>query len=144
MSKRKDISTALLGAAVALILWITILSREKMTGTPIIYYPFHALASFLKEIQKGRIGLNFLGNIVLFIPVGVLLPAVTGWRKMCKTMVTGISFSLFIEIIQLITSKGCFDFDDALLNGLGTVIGFGIFQAAKMLFTKNDLNAFGT
>ena len=143
MSKRKDISTALLGAAVALILWITIMSREKLIGTPISYHPFHALASFLKEIQRGRLGMNFLGNIILFLPVGVLVPAVTGWKKMWKTVVAGISFSLFIEIIQLITSRGCFDFDDVLLNGMGTVIGFGIFQAAKRLFTKDDLNAPG-
>jgi len=143
MSKRKDILTALLGAAVALILWITILSREKLIRTPISYYPFHALISFLKEIQRGKIGANFLGNIILFVPIGVLVPVVTDWKKMWKTMVAGISFSLFIEIIQLITSRGCFDFDDVLLNCLGTVIGFGIFQAAKRLFTKNDLNAAG-
>ena len=141
MSKRKDISTALLGVAVALILWITILSRETLIGTPISYHPFHALVSFLKEIQRGRLGANFLGNIILFVPVGVLLPSITGWKKMWKTVATGIGFSLFIEIIQLITSRGCFDFDDVLLNGLGTVIGFGIFQAAKRLFTKNELNA---
>ena len=141
MIKRKDISTALLGIAVALILWITILSREKLKGTPISYQPFHALVSFLKEIQRGRTGANFLGNIILFVPFGALLPAVTGWKKVWKAVVTGISFSLFIEIIQLITSRGCFDFDDVLLNGLGTVIGFGIFQAAKRLFTKNDLKA---
>ena len=56
-------------------------------------------------------------------------------------MVAGISFSLFIEIIQLTTSRGCFDLDDVLLNGLGTVIGFGLYSAAWKLFTKNDLNA---
>lgn len=143
MSKRKDISTVLLGVAVALILWITILSRENLIGTPITFRPFHALVSFLKEIQRGRIGANFLGNIILFVPVGVLLPSITGWKKMWKTVAAGIGFSLFIEIIQPITSRGCFDFDDVLLNGLGTVIGFGIFQVAKRLFTKNDLNAAG-
>lgn len=83
MSKRKDILTALLGAAVALILWITILSREKLIRTPISYYPFHALISFLKEIRRGKIGANFLGNIILFVPIGVLVPVVTDWKKMC-------------------------------------------------------------
>ena len=143
MSKKKDLATALLGVAVALVLWVTILSREKLTGTPITYHPFHALVSFLKEIQEGRIGANFLGNIVLFMPIGLLVPVVIGWKKMWKTVVAGLSFSLFIEIIQLITSRGCFDFDDVLLNGLGTVIGYGIFQIVKKLFTKNDLSASG-
>ena len=142
MSKRKDISTVLLGIVVALIIWITILSRENLMGTPITYRPFHSLSSFLKELQRGRIG-NSFGNIILFIPVGALLPAVTGWKKMWKTVVAGISFSLFIEIIQLITSRGCFDIDDVLLNSLGTVMGLGLYCVAQKLFTKNDLNATG-
>ncbi len=122
MNKRKDISTALLGVVVALILWITILSREKLTGTPNSNYPFHALVSFMKEIQRGKIGANFLGNIILFLPVGVLVPVVTGWRKMWKTAVSGLGFSLLIEIIQLLSRRGVFDPDDILLNCLGCII----------------------
>ena len=143
MGKRKDISTALLGVVVALILWITILSREKLIGTPILYHPFHALDSFLKEIQKGRIGANFLGHIVLFMPVGFLVPVVTGWEKMWKTVVLGVGLSLCIEIIQFITSRGCFDPDDIILNCLGCIIGYGALCVARELFAKNDLNASG-
>ena len=143
MSKRKDILTALLGAAVALILWITILSREKLIGTPISYYPFHALISFLKEIQRGKIGANFLGNIAIFIPMGFLLPCVTDWKKTWRTVAAGVVFSFIIETIQLITSRGCFDFDDVILNGLGCIIGYGVYRAARKVFTKNDLNAAG-
>ena len=142
MNKRKDIATALLGVTVALILWITILSRETLIGTPKIYHLFHSIPSFLKEIQRGRIG-NSFGNIILFVPIGFLLPAVTGWKKMWKTVVAGISFSLFIEIIQLITLRGCFDVDDVILNCLGTVMGFGLYCVAQKIFTMNDLNATG-
>lgn len=143
MSKIKDISTALLGVVAALILWITILSRETLIGTPVSYHPFHALVSFLKEIQRGRIGANFLGNIALFIPMGFLLPCVTDWKKMWRTVVAGVGFSLIIETIQLITSRGCFDFDDVILNGLGCIVGYGIYSVAQKLFTKNDLNTSG-
>ena len=140
MTKRKDIATVLLGVVVALTLWITILSRETLIGTPKIYQFLHSLPSFLKEIQRGRIG-NSIGNIILFVPFGVLFPAVTDWKKMWRTVVAGVGFSLIIETIQLITSRGCFDFDDVLLNCLGTVIGFGLYNTAWKLFTKNDLNA---
>lgn len=142
MSKRKDIATVLLGVVVALTLWITILSRETLIGTPKIYQFLHSLPSFLKEIQRGRIG-NSFGNIILFVPFGVLFPAVTDWKKMWRTVVAGVGFSLIIETVQLITSRGCFDFDDVLLNCLGTVIGFGLYNTAWKLFTKNDLNASG-
>ncbi|MBR0523895.1 MAG: VanZ family protein [Prevotella sp.] len=140
MIKRNDIATVLLGVVVALTLWITILSRETLIGTPKIYQFLHSLPSFLKEIQRGRIG-NSFGNIILFVPFGVLFPAVTDWKKMWRTVVAGVGFSLIIETIQLITSRGCFDFDDVLLNCLGTVIGFGLYNTAWKLFTKNDLNA---
>lgn len=129
MSRKRDKVTALLGITVAVIFWITILSREALIGTPIKYQPFHALASFVKEIQKGRLGANFIGNILLFMPVGVLLPLVTSKQKWFWTVGAGFCFSLFIEIIQLITARGCFDPDDIMLNVLGTAIGYVLYQA---------------
>ena len=110
--------------------------------TPLSYRPFHSLPSIFKELQRGRIG-NSLGNVILFIPVGVLLPVVSGWKKIWKNLVMGVGFSLMIEVIQLITSRGCFDLDDVLLNGLGTVVGFGICLVVGKLFTKNDLGTDG-
>ncbi len=144
MSKRKDISAILLGITAALILWITILSREKLIGTPISYHPFHVLVSFLKEVQRGRIGANFLGNIILFMPVGMLIPAVTGRKKMWRSVVAGGGLSLFIEITQLITSRGCFDPDDVMLNVLGCVIGYGLYRAARTVFHKHSGKPSGT
>ena len=62
---------------------------------------------------------------------------------MWELVIAGVGLSLMIETIQLITSRGCFDLDDVLLNGLGTVMGYGIYKVAKKLFAKNDLNAVG-
>ena len=87
--------------------------------------------------------MNFLGNIVLFVPIGFLVPAVTGCEKMWKTVSAGIGFSIIIETIQFITSRGCFDLDDVMLNSFGTVVGFGLYSTAWKLFAKNDLNAVG-
>ncbi len=134
MSRKRDIVTALLGITTAVIFWITILSREELIGTPIKYQPFHALASFVKEIHKGRLGANFIGNILLFMPIGVLLPLVTGKKKWLWTVVAGGGLSLFIEITQLITSRGCFDPDDVMLNITGTAIGFGLYRYLMRYF----------
>lgn len=142
MTKIKEIATVLLGVIVALTLWITILSRERLIGTPNTYHLFHSIPSLLKEIQRGHIG-NSFGNIILFVPIGVLAPVVTNWKKMWRTVIAGVGFSLIIETIQLITSRGCFDFDDVVLNGLGCVIGYGIYRAAWKFITKNDLNTSG-
>ena len=85
----------------------------------------------MKEIQRGRIGGNFLGNIVLFMPVGFLLSIVTEWKKLWKTAVLGVNFSLFIEVIQLVTARGCVASDDVMLNTIGTLIGYGVYKPIK-------------
>ena len=123
MSKKRDIATVLLGITAALILWITILSREMLMGTPIKYNLFHAFVSFMKEIQRGKLSINFVGNIIAFIPVGILVPLVIGKKRKCVLLI-GFGFSLIIEIIQLISARGCFDPDDIILNTLGTAIGY--------------------
>ena len=129
MIKKKDIATALLGVFTAVILWLTILNREKLLGTPIVYTPFHEILSMWKSIHRGRITGNFLGNIVLFVPVGVLFPFVIGKNQWFWAFGAGFCFSLFIETVQLLTTRGLFDPNDIILNTLGTAIGFGLYIA---------------
>lgn len=140
MIKQREYSAALLGIVVALILWVTILSREKIEGTMTTYTLFHALISFVRDAQRGRFGANFLGNIVLFLPVGVLLPFVIGKRQWFWTVGVGFCFSLLIEIVQLVTARGCFDPDDIILNTLGTAIGYGLYRAVAQKKTADVEN----
>lgn len=70
----------------------------------------------------------YLENIVLFIPLGVLLPCI--WEKyagLWKTALSGLTFSLLIELSQLFNQRVT-DIDDLLMNTLGAVIGWGIFR----------------
>ena len=72
--------------------------------------------------------LNLFGNVLAFIPFGVMVPIVR--RKNRKFLrVLGMTFllSLFIECIQLIFRVGSFDVDDLILNTLGGVIGYIVF-----------------
>lgn len=140
MSKKNDIATSLLGIVTGIILWLTILSREKLIGTPIVYTPFHQILSIWKSIQRGGITGNFLGNITLFVPFGVLIPCVTGKKEWIFEVGVGFCFSLLIEIIQLITARGCFDPDDILLNTLGTAIGYGLYQVIAHKIIVYDKN----
>lgn len=129
MSKKRDISAALLGIVVALILWGTILGREAQDGDVLIFRPFHTFTSLWKDIRHGGIRGNFLGNILMFVPVGVLVPLLNGWRKWYKTVLIGFGLSIFIEITQLITKRGYFDPDDVILNVIGTLIGCVLLRA---------------
>ena len=127
-SDKRNICAALLGICTAVILWITLLNREVQHGVT-FYAPFHTIGAMWRDIQRGGIRGNFIGNIILFVPIGVLLSFTTGWKK--KTVVVAAGFSLFIETTQLITSRGCFDPDDVLLNTVGCFIGYGLLQMAS-------------
>ena len=137
MSKKKDIATAILGIMTGLILWLTILSREKLIGAPIVYTPFHEILSMWKSIQRSGLTGNFIGNIILFVPVGFLFPIAAGKEKWYLTILSGLVFSLLIELVQRISCRGCFDPDDVLLNTIGLIIGFELLRVLKWLRNKN-------
>ena len=51
--------------------------------------------------------LNLIGNIAMFVPIGIIWPMV--FRKLDiykKVIAAGIGFSLYIEIVQLSFSTG--------------------------------------
>lgn len=72
---------------------------------------------------------NLVGNVVVFIPFGFLLPYVLKrGRNFFVMLLNAFFFVLGIEIFQLFSAFGAFDVDDILLNCLGAVIGYIIFM----------------
>ena len=133
MIKKRDLATALLGSSVGIILWLTVLSRESTTD--IAYSaPLHTFVFFLRNIQRGIRG-NLLGNILLFIPFGFLLPIV--WNKrFWRITGTGAALSLLIEISQLIMHRGVCDIDDIILNTFGVTIGYALYKGIEKIIIK--------
>jgi len=75
---------------------------------------------------------NLIGNTAMFIPIGIIWPAV--YRKLNthkKVIAAGVGFSLFIEILQLPFYDRVTDVDDLILNSLGFLMGYGIYLLAK-------------
>ena len=71
--------------------------------------------------------LNFIGNVTMFIPVGIVWPIVyKDLNKPWKVIAAGIGFSLLIEILQLPFYDRVTDIDDLILNSTGYLIGYGI------------------
>lgn len=76
-------------------------------------------------------------NIIFFMPFGFLLP--TLWKKyrsFLKTLSYGIIFSFIIEIGQLFTKNRATDINDLIMNTLGTIIGWIIFNSLRKVFKK--------
>ena len=115
--KKKDyIFCILFGAYIAAVLWITLFSRIG-DGYRGFLLPFHSYV----EICKGewRPLLENIGNVVLFIPLGVALKC--GGMKDVKK--AGFFASLLIEVLQFTFALGTFECDDLIHNTLGAVIG---------------------
>ena len=77
---------------------------------------------------------NVAGNMVMFIPGGIVLPIV--YRKLdsfWKVTAAGAFISLCVEILQLPFPSRASDIDDLILNTLGAVIGYGIYAGCKRL-----------
>ncbi|WNR46944.1 VanZ family protein [Paenibacillus roseipurpureus] len=84
---------------------------------------------------------NLFGNIVLFIPMGFIIPllnrnSINFWRFLtCSFLIL-----LAVELTQLITRVGSLDIDDIILNMFGAIIGFGITKILIISFSKDTRN----
>ena len=68
---------------------------------------------------------NLVGNIVVFVPFGFLLPYVMKrGRNFFVMLLNAFVLVLGIEVFQLFSAFGAFDVDDILLNCLGAVLGY--------------------
>lgn len=76
--------------------------------------------------------LNLAGNVICFIPFGIILPFTSDkFKKFYKVMLMMFAFSLFVELLQLVFRIGAFDVDDIFLNLWGALIGYIIYYCIE-------------
>lgn len=103
----------------------------------VIYYmPF---AGFTYLFQGGynffSICENYIGNLVLFIPLGIIINYYSKKANYKKSLLYGALLSISFEIIQYIFAIGTSDINDVIMNSCGALIGCFIY---KMIIRKND------
>lgn len=114
------------GCYLFVVLCATLLDRGSLWGRrviPLFYSYREAWHSFSAAQWR-----NLMLNILLFVPLGFLLPLGVRWfRKFFKIYIVGFLFSLVIELTQLLLRRGVVELDDIFNNLLGTMIGYGFF-----------------
>lgn len=76
--------------------------------------------------------INLLGNIVVFMPFGILVPMISQKeRRSYMIFLLTVELSLVIEVIQLFTRRGSFDVDDLLLNTVGGLLGYAVYKVIR-------------
>lgn len=73
-------------------------------------------------------------NIVVFVPVGVLVPLLVAGASWRRVLAVGTAFSLAIEVSQYIAAHlfhggHVADVNDLLFNVVGALLGFGLLTA---------------
>lgn len=104
------------------------------------FIPFKGIVDMLTSERLYVIVRNLVGNILLTMPLGFLLPLI--FKKINKVkwiLISGFLFSLSIENIQFILSL-CLGFtykiadvDDLILNTVGALLGYTCFKLLNFI-----------
>ena len=89
------------------------------------FLPFgtiRAQLAFGLEYSEAR---QLIGNVVLFVPLGFLLPAaLRSLRRAWPTLLVAAALSVLIETTQAILPEHATDIDDVILNTTGAALGY--------------------
>jgi glycopeptide antibiotics resistance protein len=89
--------------------------------------------NFLTDVYPGW-QINIIGNILMFVPVGIVWPiCFKELDNIKKTVLAGFGFTLLIELIQLPFFDRCSDVDDLILNTTGAAIGAVIYFGIRRI-----------
>jgi glycopeptide antibiotics resistance protein len=139
MNKRERIKTVFLyGIFTCYILFLIkllLLSRvsllelfnsQRTLSRSINLIPFHSIMEYISggsaNIRKFAFS-NVVGNIEIFIPLGVYLSLLKKDIRVITNLLFIFLVSLFVEVIQGLLGIGAADIDDIILNCLGGLIG---------------------
>lgn len=97
------------------------------------FKPLHTIRLFSRTeyFDLMNWAINMIGNIVVFIPFGILLPLLLrgSFRISAAVFLTGI---VVLETLQLVTRRGSFDVDDIILNSIGFTAGFLLYRIIRL------------
>ena len=124
ITKMQAICTVLLCCWLILVLGITSLGRgANYTGEINIDF-FSGYISAWNNWSIGELQL-IIFNMLMFAPLGFLLPLL--WKKaekMWVTLAVSLGLTTLIEVTQLLTGTGIFEFDDLFHNTVGGPFGY--------------------
>lgn len=131
LSLKNTLIWSLLLEYVFLVLCSTVLCRDARLEYDYELTPFWSYPAYVngrKDLLK-----EVLLNIVLFVPIGFLLSGVMKGKRWLKVIVLSLTFSVCIELMQLVFKRGLCEVDDLIHNTLGAMIGFGCYWICEKI-----------
>lgn len=77
-----------------------------------------------------------LENVLLFIPLGILIPSVFHKYRSFRCILFGFFLSCLIESAQLLSKRGYCQVDDVIMNTVGCGIGFLVWKVMEYNYKR--------
>ncbi len=126
-----------------LFVWCLVIVRLTFFPLRIIFYdwhgtsnliPFASILQLLRDTPGAFAFDNIVGNFLLFVPLGFLLPLLfQRLRRPWPLIWRAAVISVGIEVTQIVTRARASDIDDVLINTAGAAGGFALFSVVAAL-----------
>ncbi len=104
--------------------------------------PFKSIAYYFSRFVNDQMNFvtfvaNMLGNLLLFFPMGVLLPSFIPKVRGIKFIALGVGMIVAVELVQYFSTLGALDIDDVILNSAGLAVGYLAFILLSKIIKLN-------
>ena len=134
MEKKRRILIRCLFVLYAAALLLLLFHRAPMAESHYNLRPLKTIGDYFKVLRRNDpAGLafrsyalkNFLGNILVFVPLGVFLPLLFQKQRSFLLFLLSVCAGVcLIELIQYVSQLGSLDVDDLILNVPGACLGW--------------------
>ena len=126
-----------LSFVVYLMCFFYILTFEDVDWSTANIIPFKEMFRF--EFGSKMFLRNVLGNILLFLPYGFYLSYFMKLRKVKYVAAFSLFVSIAVEIVQYRIGR-VFDIDDIILNIVGGILGYYVYQLGTYVLNNTKVN----
>ena len=115
-------------------------NSDRMISRTVSLTPFKTIFEYFSDanINIWIALMNVVGNIVIFIPMGLYLQIFKKNKNILNSVVLVFAVSLCVEVIQYILGIGSADTDDIILNTFGGFLGVLIYRIIYLLLKDED------
>lgn len=123
----------LIFAVYILTLFQIVTFQDDVTWSSNNFIPFKEILRY--NISSRLFFKNVLGNMILFLPFGLFTSYFLKVEKPHLPIILTVIASISIEVVQMIIGR-VFDVDDILLNIVGGLLGFFVYNIFRLISNK--------
>lgn len=130
---KKLILGAIFIGYIVFVLELTIIGRGTSHYLQMNLQPFSGYIDAWKKYSLRDLQ-NCLFNILMFVPLGILLPLlITKFKEFKLLLLAVVGATVSIETYQTLTGAGIFELDDLMNNSLGGIFGYQLYRLAASI-----------